>query len=77
MTNRRISPKKKKIWFRSNEIQALLKAMEAHRNAGNVEADGLWQTIESNEACQKLKLTQKYTKIQLCNKVKKMVKGKK
>jgi hypothetical protein len=51
--------------------------MEAHRNAGNVEADGLWQTIESNEACQKLKLTQKYTKIQLCNKVKKMVKGKK
>ena len=73
----RKSPKKKKIFFCSNEVQALVEAMKIHKNAGVFEPDGLWQTIERSEACQKLKLTKKYTKFQLCSKVKKLAKANK
>lgn len=75
VTSPRISPKKK-IWYRPNEVQALLKATERHRNAGDFEPDGLWQTIKGSKACQTLKLTEKYTKYQLCSKVKRMAKTK-
>ena len=68
-----MSPKKK-IWYRPNEVQALLKAVEAYRSGDNFGPDALWQAIQSNKACQNLNLTGKYTQTQLRNKAKKLYK---
>ena len=71
-TSPRKSPKKKKIWFNANEVKALRKVVDVQRKAGNFDGDAVWETIEGSEACQRLKLSEKYCKIQLVNKVKKL-----
>ena len=48
------------------------KVVDIQKTEGNVDPDVVWQTNERSEACQRLKLSEKYSKIQLVNKVKKL-----
>jgi hypothetical protein len=69
------SPKKEKIYFLPRETQALMKATEAFYKEDNFDPDAIWQCINNDEACQKLKITEKYGKMQQHNKVKRHTKA--
>jgi hypothetical protein len=54
-----------------------MKATEAFYKEDNFDPDAIWQCINNDEACQKLKITEKYGKMQLRNKVKRHAKARK
>ena len=59
----------------ARETKALLKVAEDVQ--GNFAPDAIFEHITNSEICTELNLTQKYSKVQLVNKVKKLAKAKK
>jgi hypothetical protein len=57
-------------------VNALLNATKSLQNENRkIDVDAVWDCVEKDKECQKLKMTEKYSKIQLSAKVKKCAKA--